>query len=70
MSNFIEGIDWYVNNGGLVVFTSAYHLKRKICCGSGCLHCPYQYEKVPEPVRTRLLKERPPVIVMKAPEQK
>jgi len=26
--------------GGVVVFTRAYHLKRELCCGSGCCHCP------------------------------
>jgi hypothetical protein len=25
-----------------MVFTEAYHLKRGICCGSGCRHCPYK----------------------------
>ena len=33
--------DWYLENGRLV-FTSAYHLKRGYCCGSGCRHCPYE----------------------------
>lgn len=68
MSKMIEGIDYYINRDGLLVFTSAYHLERKQCCGSGCLHCPYSYEKVPEPARTLLLKDRPPVIIMKAPQ--
>lgn len=27
--------------GGLLVYTAAYHLKRGHCCGSGCRHCPY-----------------------------
>jgi hypothetical protein len=26
---------------GLFVFTSASHLQRGNCCGSGCRHCPY-----------------------------
>jgi len=46
------------------VLTSSYHLKRERCCGKGCVHCPYNYENVPEPKRTRLLKERPPVVLM------
>lgn len=33
--------DWYFE-GGLLVYTAAYHLKRGYCCGSGCRHCPYQ----------------------------
>lgn len=28
------------------VFTAHYHLKRGHCCGSGCRHCPYDYENV------------------------
>ncbi len=36
-----EGIDYYLNEEGLFVFTAAYHLKRGFCCKSGCLHCPY-----------------------------
>ena len=33
--------DFYYDKNGLMVFTEAYHLKRGSCCGSGCLHCPY-----------------------------
>ena len=62
MSNFTEGHDFYYNAEGLVVLTSAYHLKRGKCCGTGCLHCPYDYENVPEPKRNMLKNERPPVI--------
>ena len=62
MSNFTEGRDFYYNNEGLVVLTSTYHLKRGKCCGTGCLHCPYDYENVTEIERTRLKSERPPVI--------
>ncbi|HTW81643.1 MAG TPA: DUF5522 domain-containing protein [Terracidiphilus sp.] len=36
----LEPEDYYME-GGLVVFTAAYHLKRGYCCGSGCRHCPY-----------------------------
>jgi hypothetical protein len=32
--------DWYFENG-LLVYTAAHHLKRGMCCGSGCRHCPY-----------------------------
>ncbi len=64
MSNFTEGRDFYYNAEGLVVFTSGYHLKRGKCCGTGCLHCPYEYENVPEPKRGQLIKGRPPVILM------
>ncbi|MDX2030870.1 MAG: DUF5522 domain-containing protein [Blastocatellia bacterium] len=36
----IEGEDYYFE-GGLLVFTRQYHLRRGFCCGSGCRHCPY-----------------------------
>lgn len=34
--------DYYMNEKGLMVFTSQYHLRRGYCCESGCKHCPYQ----------------------------
>lgn len=34
--------DFYFDLGGLMVFTSAYHLRRGYCCNSGCRHCPYR----------------------------
>ena len=37
----VEGEDYY-HEGGFIVFTSRYHLRRGKCCGSGCRHCPYQ----------------------------
>ena len=36
----VEGEDFY-REGGYVVFTGRYHLRRGYCCGSGCRHCPY-----------------------------
>jgi hypothetical protein len=33
--------DYYFEHG-LLVYTSAFHLKRGSCCGSGCRHCPYE----------------------------
>jgi hypothetical protein len=32
----------YYFEGPYMVFTAAYHLKRGVCCGSGCRHCPYR----------------------------
>jgi hypothetical protein len=58
MSNLIENFHFYINEEGLFVFTAQYHLEKGYCCGNGCLHCPYQYENVPEPKKTELLKER------------
>lgn len=41
MRRLIEDEDFYWE-GGYMVFTSAYHLRRGTCCGSGCRHCPYE----------------------------
>ena len=55
--DLIEGLHYYLNEQGLLVFTEKYHLEKGFCCGLGCLHCPYKYENVPEPKRSDLLKE-------------
>jgi hypothetical protein len=55
MKELIEGIDYYLNDNGLIVLTEKYHLDKGFCCGNGCRHCPYQYESVPEPRRSELL---------------
>jgi hypothetical protein len=52
-----QGEDFYFDSGS-IVFTEKYHLKRGYCCGNGCRHCPFDYENVPEPKRTLLLKTR------------
>ena len=57
MDQWIEGIHYYINEEGLMVLTEKYHLERGYCCGNGCKHCPYQYERVPEPKRSELLKQ-------------
>lgn len=54
----IEGIHYYVNEDGWVVLTERYLLERGYCCSNGCKHCPYDYENVPEPLRSELLKKR------------
>lgn len=53
-----EKIDFYYNEHGYMVFTEHFLLERGYCCGNGCKHCPYEYEKVPEPKRTTLLANR------------
>ncbi|NDC41212.1 MAG: hypothetical protein EBZ77_06630 [Chitinophagia bacterium] len=53
-----ETIDYYILPDGRLVFTAHFLLTRGYCCGSGCLNCPYEYEKVPEPRRTLLLTNR------------
>ena len=54
----IEGQDYYLNEQGLITFTEKYHQDRGYCCGSGCRHCPFHYESVPEPRRSWLLAQR------------
>ncbi len=53
-----EGIDFYYNEDGYMVFTEKYHLEKGFCCGNGCSHCPFNYENVPEPKRTILLEKK------------
>ncbi len=53
-----EGEDYYLNEQGLLTFTAKFLKDRGYCCGNGCKHCPYEYEAVPEPVRSQLLKSR------------
>ena len=54
----IEGIHYYLNEDGYMVFTEKYHIEKGFCCGMGCKHCPYEYENVPEPRRSELLNKR------------
>jgi len=54
----IEGIHFYMNKDGHLVLTEQYHLEKGSCCGMGCLHCPYNYENVPEPRRSFLLSSK------------
>lgn len=54
----IEGTDYYYNDDGFIVLTEQYHRERGFCCGNGCLHCPFDYESVPEPRRSELIKKR------------
>ncbi len=47
--------DYYLTEEGYIVFTEAYHLKRGYCCQSGCIHCPYGFDKK----TGRFLKNKP-----------
>lgn len=58
MQKWTEGVHYYFNEKGLIVLTEQYHLQRGYCCSNGCLHCPYDYENVPEPRRSQLMEER------------
>ncbi|OLY90835.1 hypothetical protein SAMN05444008_12369 [Cnuella takakiae] len=53
-----EGVDYYLNEQGLMVLTEKYHLDRGYCCGNGCKHCPFDFEAVPEPKRSELLEKK------------
>ena len=54
MQHLVEGEDYYFNEQGYIVLTEKFHLQKGYCCGNGCLHCPYEYENVPEPRRSEL----------------
>lgn len=42
MDTFKEGVDYYMEDGKLVL-TDVYLTKiRKQCCGNGCRHCPFE----------------------------
>lgn len=49
-----EGVEYYIDTKGKWVFTAVYHEARGYCCGEACKHCPYDYEAVPEPIKTRV----------------
>jgi hypothetical protein len=40
METFVEGLDFYFEDG-LMVLTRRYLLNRGYCCENGCRHCPY-----------------------------
>jgi hypothetical protein len=50
--------DFYILPDGRLVFTAKYHLKRGYCCGSGCMHCPFDFCNVPEPKQSFLLSQK------------
>ena len=54
-----EGIDYYFNEHGLMVFTAAYHLKRGYCCKSKCKHCPWKFGEINKQHSSKLLKKNP-----------
>lgn len=56
MKELVEKVHYYINEDGLIVFTAQYHLEKGYCCGNGCRHCPFEFENVPEPRRSEVLK--------------
>lgn len=57
-TGFTEGLHYYFNDAGQMVLTALYLLEQGLCCGNGCLHCPYNYENAPESRREILRAER------------
>ncbi len=55
MHDLVENEDYYYNEQGYIVLTKSFHLKKGYCCGNGCKHCPYDYEAVPEPLKSEML---------------
>ncbi len=55
MNGLIKDEDFYIDENGLLIFTEKYLLQRGKCCGNGCRHCPYNYENIEEPKRSKLL---------------
>lgn len=56
--HLIEGEDFYYSEEGYIILTETYHLKKGYCCGNGCLHCPFNYDAVPEPKKSDLQANR------------
>ena len=54
-NHLVEGEDYYFNAEGYIVLTEKYHLEKGYCCGNGCKHCPFNYDAVPEPARSKIL---------------
>lgn len=43
-----EGLDYYLDDKGLMILTAHFLRKRGYCCGSGCTNCPYSPEEFAE----------------------
>lgn len=41
MGRLIKTKDYIYDENGFMIFTEHYLKKRKFCCGSHCLNCPY-----------------------------
>ncbi len=62
MRRLKEGIDFYYDEHGRMVFTREYLLRRGYCCGCGCKHCPYgfheKYQKRLEQIKNEKKQKR------------
>ena len=38
---FVEDVDYYFDDAGLMILTGHFLRRRGYCCGNGCRHCPY-----------------------------
>ncbi len=56
--NFIEDNRFHFDELGLMVLTEKYLLERGVCCGSGCRHCPYNYENVLDEKKRKSLRQK------------
>jgi len=45
INKLVQGIHYYFNNKGLMVFTERYLKERGSCCKNHCKHCPYGFSK-------------------------
>lgn len=54
----VPDLDYYIEDGNWV-FTEWHHLKRGDCCGSGCLHCPYEHNNVIDVPEVKREKSKP-----------
>ena len=44
-----SGVDTYTDPAsGYLVLTSQAYLKRGMCCGNSCRHCPFEYINIPK----------------------
>jgi len=41
LENQINSDQDFYWEGGMMIMTKNYHLKRGYCCTNGCYHCPY-----------------------------
>jgi len=49
-------LDYYKNKDGNIVMTEEFHKKRGFCCGSKCLHCPF--DPIYTKYSTRIMESR------------
>ncbi len=57
--DFEQGRDYYLEDGRIIL-TERYLTRRKMCCGAGCRHCPFEpmYQKANTKLKEHLNKYR------------